>query len=97
MSNNQTDEQNEIQKDLGIAKDMEAVANSKGGKLLIESLSADIIGNIERISSGYDERTLQEFISLAAKIEVNLDLYKTIAGATENKKALIKIFKDSLL
>ena len=89
-------EREEIEKDLGIASSLEAVAISEGGQLLINSLIKDIIGSMDMLSTNYSEYTIEKFISLCADIKSKSDLVRTLTRSSSNKAYLEELLTEAI-
>ena len=99
--NNMSEESKIIKKDIVGYAEMEAVANSAGGKRLIKSLLSDINGSIEGICHGYREMPHFELISLSARLSERLALLRVLTRAKKNKNsakdALSALLKDEII
>ncbi len=86
------DSKNPVVKDLADDRDkaaaLESVALTEGGKLLIDGLVRDLMGDIENIGVHYKTLTMQEFISLGANINVALNMVRALTRAAKTKKLL---------
>lgn len=65
---------------------LEATANSEGGKILIESLTADALADIDALTGGYKKLPHVELMALCASLEKNLDTIRALKRAGTNKK-----------
>ncbi len=90
------EETKEIEKDLQKASDIVAIKDSKGGKLLIDSLVRDILFYIDKLSSSYTTLTLQEFLSISASIKANKDLLSVFTNSKSNKEYLENLLEERL-
>jgi hypothetical protein len=86
-----SEQEKEILADLQNAKALDALSNTDGGKLLIKVCKADILGAIEAFGA-YKTLSLQEFISISARLSSLLGIYKALTQAPVNAQ-----FLDSLL
>lgn len=74
-----------IRKDLDRYTDLDTLARSKGGELLIGALTSDILASISRLSSGARTLTETELRALALSMSANMDLLHTLTRAEKNK------------
>ncbi len=81
-----TEQIKEVKKDIGKYSALDALKDSEGGQLLIESLASDIASCIEELSSKYKTASHSELIAIGAKIAERLSLYRTLNRAKKNKK-----------
>jgi hypothetical protein len=88
--------QKDIKNDLRRYKDIEAIANQKGGKRVINLLSQDIITAIDTISGNYKELTHTEFIAQGARLSERLALYRLITGAKKNADIVKAILENEI-
>lgn len=65
---------------------LEAVRNSSGGKILIETLKKDILSAMNEICLKYKEATHAEMIAVSAKLAERLTLLRVLTRASNNKK-----------
>lgn len=87
----------EIQKDLKRISALEALKNSDGGKILIESCLQDVVSSIDTLRSGYTTLSHIELISHCARLKERLDLYRALINADNNKKIIEDALKEALL
>ena len=71
---------------------LEALGNSEGGKILVESLLSDALNDIESLTGGYKKLSHIELLSLCASLEKSLDTVRAIKRASKNKN----MAKDAL-
>ena len=90
------EQKEEIEKDLGIASSLEAVALSEGGQMLINSLVKDIIGSIGMLSIHYSEYSIEQFISISANIKSKSALVRTLTRSSANKAYLEELLTEAI-
>jgi hypothetical protein len=76
---------------------LRSLANTDGGKLLVEALTKDALNSIERFANQYKTLTHQEFIALGAEVSIRLGLLRTLSRAEKNEKEVVSLLKDALL
>ena len=76
----------EVEKDLEVYSKLDALKDSEGGQILINSLYKDLSASLNVLISKYKTATHIELIALAAKFEANFNLLKTLLRARKNKK-----------
>lgn len=81
---------NPIEEDIKTYSSLEAVKNSEGGKLILESLKKDIITGIDILSSKYKTATHIELLGTIASITEKLSLYRSISRSTKNKNLALE-------
>jgi hypothetical protein len=86
----------EIKKELGEASALDSYASSEGGKILLKSLSNDILVSIETLADKHSTMTLQEFISLGASIKEKLAMFKAVHNSKKNKEFLKNVLKETM-
>lgn len=69
---------------------LEAVANSKGGKVILASLKKDIISCIDSLCSKYPTASQTELIAIVARMSERLALLRSLVRAEKNKKIYIQ-------
>lgn len=87
----------ELLADLKLKKDLEVMAKSEGGKLLIKGLQTDIVNEISKMTVDYKAKTLQEFVAHAANLNAMLNVYKVLASAETNRIAMQQIVDETLV
>ncbi len=91
-----TDQAKMLQEDLDIQKSLAEVRNTKGGKILVDTLLQEIIGAVQTISENNSTLTMQEFIALGAKIKVRHDMLGVLVGAEEQRDYFSELLKEEL-
>jgi hypothetical protein len=79
-------EKSEIQEDVKTYKSLEAVANSDGGKILIDNLKKDVVNGVESLFSLYKNGSDIEIRTTIAKLQANLSLLRSLTRSSQNKK-----------
>lgn len=91
---------NEIEKlqdDLDNLKKLDVIADSEGGKVLIETLTKDIVSSIDSLCSNFQTASHIELIAVIAKIKERLNIIRVLTRAKENKEFLSKEIKEMLV
>lgn len=68
-------------------KDLAILAESDGGKIVIDILSKDIASAISMMTSNYTTLTLQEYVGAMAGIKVKAELISVFKNADINAKS----------
>lgn len=76
--------------------DLESLANSEGGKLLIEGLEKDFMSVIHTLRGKYMNTELKDLLPLLAKLDIQLDLIEILKGSSKAKDAEVAILKEIL-
>jgi len=71
-----------------VFKDMEILASSKGGQILVSNLLKDIIATMETLGNKYTELSHTEFIAYSAGIKEKMDLIRVLTRAEKNREFL---------
>lgn len=82
-----------ITEDIKLYSSLEAVKNSEGGQIIIESLKKDILSGIDKLTSRYETATHTELIAICAKIGERLSLLRSLARSSKNKKLALEALK----
>jgi hypothetical protein len=86
----------EIKDDLSKISALEAVKNSEGGKILIESCLADVVSSVDTLCVGYTSLNHIELVAHCARLKERLDLYRVLVNAKRNKKMVLEALKEAL-
>jgi len=86
----------EIMNDANKYSAIDAVAISEGGKILIGSLTSDIVSDIDTLCAKYSKFTIQEFISTCSDMKNKLDLLRTLSRAYKNKQDTLDLISETL-
>lgn len=86
----------EMMDDVGKATAITVVAKSEGGKIIVDGLTADIIGTVETLCAKYSTLTLQEFVGHCADMKSKRDLLLVLTRAPKNKKGLETLIEETL-
>jgi len=81
-----------IMKDLDKYADLDLLANSKGGKVLIEYLQDSFVTALEELLTKYKTET--NLIPLIAIIDEKLNLMRALSRAETNKELVLKALKE---
>lgn len=82
--------------DLDKYADLEILANSKGGKIIVDSFTKDIVASIDRLCSQYETLSHTEFIAISASMKEKLDVVRILTRSEENKKFISDEIKKLL-
>lgn len=74
----------QIKKDLKKFTALEALSNSEGGKVLKDTCLKDIVSCVESIAYYSKVPSLEEFISLSARLNEKLSTYMVLKNAKKN-------------
>ena len=88
------EEKEQLKEDIKSYIDLETLANTSGGKILIKALRSDIVSVISHMTENKEDYTLQQFISSACDIKSKLDILKSLTRAESNKEELEKILLE---
>jgi hypothetical protein len=91
-----TEEQKDIVQDLGKAKALSSLADSEGGKLLIDTLKSELVSGIDSLVIAYKSASHSELIAICANLKARLDLLRSLTRAKEAKEVLENILADAL-
>ena len=87
---------------VGIAEELDekhalsVLAETEGGKLLIESLLKDIASTVTTLTVRYKDGTHTDLVALCAKLDGRLDMYHALTRAKTHRKELQQILNDAL-
>lgn len=87
----------EIEKDLGTYISLETLADSEGGKILVDNLAKDIIGLTESLGIKYKTATHAELMGLCADLESKTTILRLITRAKKNKELAQDALKEALM
>ena len=87
-------DEKEIKEDIKKYASIDSLADSEGGKILIESLLSDISSSVDYLVSSYKECEHTKLITAIAKLEAKLDLYRVISRAKTNKELATEALKE---
>jgi len=74
--------------DLDKAKALDILASSEGGKLLADSLIADIVATVESFAAHYEKATMQEFVAWGAGLSQKIEMFRTLRRAKDASRIL---------
>lgn len=86
----------EMEEDLREVSEIEVFRQSKGGKILVQSLLKDIISSVDNLCVNHNKLTHQEFVAISAGIKANKDLLDVLVKAKGNKEFLENLLKEAL-
>jgi hypothetical protein len=73
-----------------------AVADSDGGKLLLNTLLIEVRDVVDKLVGTYKAGTHTDLVVLCARLDSNLAIYRALKRAPKNKKILDEALKDAL-
>lgn len=92
------DQAEPILQDLEKYAALDGLANLPGGKILVETITEDILNAIESITGSYKKATHAELQGYAASLEAKLGVLRALKNAGKNKtlarEALAEVLKD---
>lgn len=91
-----SDEQKMIQEDIEKFAKLDSLANSDGGKLLIEHLRKNVLSALEMVLLGYKDMPEMELRSCIARANERLIILQTLTQSYGNKKQAEKELMDLL-
>lgn len=86
----------EIIEDLNKVKDLVILADTEGGKRLIEGLTIDIVADIDRLVDDRYALSHTDFITLACDVKAKLDIVRALKRAGKNEKFLKELLEETL-
>lgn len=87
---------------IGIAEELDekhalsALADTEGGKLLLDSLLVDVSSIIGSLRSTYKDGSHVDLITLCARLDSKLSMYQALKRARTNTDQLKEILADAL-
>lgn len=76
---------------------LDTLRSSDGGKVLIDSYTADIIASLDGIAQGYRSMTYTDLVARAAGLSEKLDVLRTLLNARTNLTLANEALKEALL
>ena len=76
---------NNLEKNLKENKELSAVLNMRGGKILIETLSKNVISAIMTLTAEYEDLESVKMRAILAETKANLDIIRLLKQS-DNKK-----------
>lgn len=89
-------ENRELKDDIELAGNLEHVAATKGGKVLIKGLTEDIVAGIDTLAVKHPTLTLQEFVAIGADLKTRIDLLRSLTRAKKSKEALVAMLEEAI-
>lgn len=83
LNDDQKAEAKEVAKDVSKYQEIAHVASMPGGKILIDGALESVVSIIEAVIASY-KQSPAELISLAAQLDANYTLLKTLTNSSEN-------------
>lgn len=76
---------------------LKVVLDQEGGKMLVDSLLADIIGAVNRLA--YESRTSThvELLADCATLRANMDIVQVLHQAKSNEKEIDEILREKII
>lgn len=85
-----------LAEELDTFAELDVLAKSKGGKILVDVLMKDIVADIEAICFNADTFTQQQFIAHASRMKERINLVRILKRATKNKEFLTEEIQEAL-
>lgn len=85
-----------IEKDLEKYIDLEKLADSAGGKIVVDNLAKDILSTAESLGNRYKTATHAELMSLCADLESKWSILRLITRAKKNKELAEVALREAL-
>ena len=76
--------------------DLKALADTEGGKQLIELLLRDVVSTVNRVAANRADYSLAQFQAAGADLDTKLNLLRVITRAAENEKYIEEMLSDAL-
>ena len=86
----------EIKKDIKDFGDLESVANTEGGKILIESNLSDAARIMETLANSYSTLSHIQMMAMCAEFKTKFDMVKALTRAELNKNLAVEALKGVL-
>lgn len=86
----------EIKKDVEKYKSLEVLADSDGGKILIETLNKDVINTVDWLASNFTEVNHTELIARCAVLKSSLATLRTLKNSKKNVELAEDALKEAL-
>jgi|14BtaG_2_1085337.scaffolds.fasta_scaffold01551_4 hypothetical protein len=93
MTKNKTEEMKE---DISKYAEIAVIAQTKGGKVLVDTLRQDTANAVETLSNSFKDKSHVELIALCADLKAKLDLYRVLIKAEGNKKEIEELLEEEL-
>lgn len=90
MTKEQKEQKEEYEQEARKYSSLEALANTEGGKILIQGLQKDITAAIDVLAIKYKTASEIELRSACANLAVNLAVLRTMTNAKQNKKIYLE-------
>ena len=74
---------------------IEALASSKGGKIIMRGLMKDIVTTVDFIATKYNSLTHTDFIAAGADLSNKLTMYRVFVNSRKNKRYIQKLLEES--
>jgi len=85
-----------IERDLDKFVALEILAESEGGRLVVDNLAVDIIALAEIVGSQYKTASHAELMGLCADIDNKLTILRLITRAKKNRELATEALKEAL-
>jgi len=86
-----------MMEDLDKVSSLSALSENEGGKVLVSSLMADVLSDVESLCVKYSSMTMQEFVATCADMKTRIDLARVLSRARVNKKYIEEMIEQTLL
>lgn len=90
-------EENEVKQEIKKYADLAFLANSDGGKILIEALKKDIVSAIEDLRYKHNDLSHTQLLALCIKLNERLNILQVLKNAEENREVAVKELNDILM
>ena len=86
----------EVEKDLKKFTQLESLANSEGGKILIDACIDDIKSIIDSIAYSTPKQSIEQYIGLTCELKEKLAMYNILKNAKKNVELTRETLKEIL-
>lgn len=89
-------EKEEMKRDLSVASAIAEVSTSRGGIIVQESLTDDIVSLVSSLAAKYKSATHIELVVMCADLKTKLDMLRVFSRAPKNREFLVELLGDAL-
>jgi len=86
----------EMQDEKDIFTDLDILAKTKGGEILVKNLVKDLVTDIDSLCMGASTFTMQEFVTIASRMKEKINIVRVLSRAEKNKEFLTKQIKEEI-
>lgn len=97
MKTKQKTTNSEMQDELEKFTAIDILSESDGGKVLIESLTKDVVACIETICSSFQTSSHIELVATSAKLKERINLLQVLKRAKKNKEFISDEIKNLII